>query len=106
MLFGLIIFLGVGILFLALGTLLWKKQRIDLVNAWHTRLVKQENVPAYTRLIGWSLIAIGTGCLITGVVACIFENMLGWLALPAGFLVGFALIWRAQKKYNGGRMLS
>lgn len=106
MLIGLIVFFGVGILFFALGTLLWKKQRIDLVNAWHTRNVKQEDVPAYTRLMGLALIAIGAGCVLTGLVACILEEPLGWLALPAGFAVGFALIFQAQKKYNGGRMLS
>ena len=106
MLIGLIVFLGVGILFLALGTVLWKKQRIDLVNAWHMRHVKKGDVAAYTKLMGLSLIAIGVGCVITGVVACIFENNLGWIALPVGFVVGFALIWKAQKKYNGGKMIS
>ena len=106
MLIGLIVFLGVGILFLVLGAVLWKKQRIDLVNAWHTRHVKKEDVAAYTKLIGLSLIAIGVGCVITGVVACIFENNLGWIALPVGFVVGFALIWKAQKKYNGGKLIS
>ena len=106
MLIGLVVFLGVGIFFLALGTVLWKKQRIDLVNAWHTRHVKKEDVPAYTKLMGLSLIAIGAGCAVTGIVACMFEESLGWLALPAGFVVGFALIRKAQKKYNGGKMIS
>ena len=106
MLIGLIVFLSVGILFLALGTVLWKKQRIDLVNAWHMRHVKKEDVAAYAKLMGLSLIAIGVGCVITGVVACVFENNLGWLALPVGFVVGFVLIWEAQKKYNGGKIIS
>ena len=106
MLIGLIVFLGVGILFFVLGELLCKKQRIDLVNAWHTRNVKQEDVPAYTRLMGLSMITIGAGCAVTGIVACMFEETLGWLALPVGFVAGFALIWKAQKKYNGGKMIS
>ena len=106
MLIGLIVLLGVGILFFVLSWLLWKKQRIDLVNAWHTRNVKKEDVPAYTRLIGLSLIAIGAGCLVTGIVACLLEESLGWLALPVGFVAGFALIRKAQKKYNGGKMIS
>ena len=106
MLIGLIVFFGVGILFFVLGTVLWKKQRIDLVNAWHTRHVKKEDVPEYTKLIGLALIAIGAGCVVTGIVACILEEKLGWAALPAGFFVGFALIWKAQKKYNGGKMIS
>ena len=106
MLIGMIVLLGVGILFFVFGWLLWKKQRIDLVNAWHTRNVKPDDVPAYTRLMALSLIAIGAGCAVTGIVACMFEESLGWLALPAGFVVGFALIRKAQKKYNGGKMIS
>ena len=106
MLIGLIVLLGVAILFFSFGWLLRKKQRIDLVNAWHTRNVKKEDVPAYTRLMGLSLIAIGAGCIVTGVVACVFEENLGWLALPVGFVVGFVLIWKAQKKFNGGKMIS
>ena len=106
MLIGLIVLLGVGILFFVFGWLLWKKQRIDLVNAWHTRNVKPDDVPAYTRLMALSLIAIGAGCLVTGIVACLLEENLGWLALPVGFVVGFALIRKAQKKYNGGKMIS
>ena len=106
MLIGLIVLLGVAILFFSFGWLLRKKQRIDLVNAWHTRNVKKEDVPAYTKLMGLSLIAIGAGCLVTGIVACILEETLGWLALPVGFVAGFALIRKAQKKYNGGKMIS
>ena len=56
--------------------------------------------------MGLSLIAIGAGCLVTGIVACMFEEPLGWIALPVGFVAGFALIWKAQKKYNGGKMIS
>ena len=106
MLIGLIVLLGVGILFIVFGWMLWKKQRIDLVNAWHTRHVKQEDVPAYTRLMGLSMITIGAGCAVTGIVACILEETLGWLALLAGIVAGFALIWKAQKKYNSGKMIS
>lgn len=106
MVIGLIVFLAVGVLGFVFGGLLWKKQKISLVNEWHTRNVKQADVPAYTRLLGLALIAIGAGCVSTGVIALGFEEPLGWLALPVGFLVGFALIRRAQKKYNGGKLIS
>lgn len=106
MIVGLIVFLGVGILFLVLGWVLWKQQKISLVNGWHTRNVKKEDVPAYTRLMGFALIAIGAGCAITGIVAVLLEQPLGWLALALGFIAGFVLIFRAQRKYNEGRLLS
>ena len=102
MLFGMIVFLGVGILFLVLGTLLWKKQKIGLIHEYHIQNVRKEDVQAYTRLMGFAMIAIGAGSVITGVVALGLEEPLGWIALPAGFLVGFVLIHKAQKTCNGG----
>ena len=102
MIFGMIIFLAVGILCLVFGLLLWKKQKLSLVHDYHTRNVKKEDVPAYTRLMGFGLLAIGAGCVLTGVVAFGLERPLGWIAFPAGFLVGLGLMLRAQKKYNGG----
>ena len=102
MLFGMIVFLAVGLLCLVFGLLLWKKRRISLVHDYHTRKVKEADVPAYTRLLGFGLLATGAGCILTGVVALGLEEPLGWIAFPAGFLVGLALILRAQKKYIGG----
>ena len=102
MIFGMIVFLAVGLLCLVFGLLLWKKQRISLVHDYHTRKVKEADVPAYTRLMGFGLLAIGAGCVLTGVIALGLERPLGWIALPAGFFVGLALMLRAQKKYNGG----
>ena len=102
MLFGMIVLLSVGLLCLVLGLLIWKKQKIDLINAWHTGKVKPEDVPAYTRLMGLGLMGIGAGCVLTGVVALGLGAPLGWIALPLGFAAGLGLILRAQKRYNGG----
>ena len=87
MLFGMIVFLGVGALSLALGALIWKKQRIELVNEYHTRDVKKEDVPAYTRQIGLALIVIGAGCVLTGAIALGLEKPVGWIALPSSNLM-------------------
>lgn len=106
MLLGLIVFLLVGLVCLAFGLALWKKQKIGLIHEYHTRNVKPEDIPAYTRLMGVALLVIGAGCAVTGVTVFILEAALGWLAFPAGFIVGLALIVRAQKKYNGGQLLS
>ena len=102
MIFGMIIFLAVGLLCLVFGLLLWKKQKLSLVHDYHTRKIREEDVPAYSRLLGFGLLAIGAGCVLTGVLALGLERPLGWIAFPAGFLTGLALILRAQKKYNGG----
>jgi hypothetical protein len=97
-----IVFLAVGLLCIVFGFLLWKKQRISLVHDYHTGNVKETDVPAYTRRMGFGLLAMGAGCVLTGVVALGLEQPLGWIAFPAGFLVGLVLICKAQKQYNGG----
>lgn len=102
MLVGMIVLLGVGLLCLVLGALIWKKQRIDLIQAYHVGNVKREDIPAYTRQVGLGLSAIGAGCVLTGVLVFGLEEPLGWIALGAGFVLGLALTHRAQKRWNGG----
>ncbi len=106
MLFGMIVLLGVGALCFAFGWLLCKNQKISLINEWHTRNVKKADVPAYTKRMGLGLIAMGAGCVLTGTVALGLEEPLGWTALAIGFVVGFVLMVTAQKKYNGGKVIS
>jgi len=106
MLLGMIVLLNVGILCFVLGWLLWKKQKISLVNAGHTRNVREADVSAYTKRMGLGLITIGAGCVLAGTVALGLEELLGRIGLAVGFSVGFALIITAQKKYNGGRIIS
>lgn len=102
MLFGMIVLLSVGILFQVLGLLLRKKQKLQLIHDYHVGKVKPEDVPAYTRLMGLGMQAIGAGCLLTGLIAAGLEQPLGWIALPLGLVVGVALFHKAQKTYNGG----
>ena len=102
MLVGLLVFLAVGGLCLWFGLALWLGQRISLVHEYHTRNVKPQDVPAYTRRMGFGLLALGAGCVITGVTVFLLEAPLGWLAFPLGLTAGLFLIVRAQRKYNGG----
>ena len=102
MLFGMIVFLAVGITCVVLGIILWKKQEISLVHDYHTRNVKRKDIPAYTRLMGIGLIAIGAGCVLTGVIALGLGQPSGWFAFPTGLVAGIILFTKAQKIYNGG----
>ena len=45
MIVGMIVFLGVGALYLWIGWLLWKKQRISLIHDYHIGAVKAKDVP-------------------------------------------------------------
>ena len=99
---GLIVLSVVGFLCLGVGLALWKKQKIELIHDYHTRNLKPEDVPAYARLMGFGMMSIGGGCILTGVVALLLNEPLGWIALPIGLAAGFVLFHRAQTRYNGG----
>ena len=100
MIIGVIIDLSVGLICITLGILLWWKQKISLLHDYHYRNVRKEDIPAYTRLVGISLLLIGAGICITGLLN-LFYSPLWWLPLFGGIAAGFLVMNKAQKKYNG-----
>ena len=89
----LFILLPVGVLFIVLGLLIWKKEKITLIHDYHWDRVKEEDKSAYTALIG-------KGVFIIGVCAAVTNTGWGWLAFTAGFVVSVVLFLRAQFRYN------
>ena len=100
MIFGVIIEAAVGALCIVLGLLLWKKQWVSLLHDYHYKHVKKDDIPAYTRQMGIGLIMIGAGIAVTGLLNLVYPP-LWWIPLLAGFVTGIAVIYMAQKKYNG-----
>jgi len=100
MIFGLLINLAVGLLLIALGVLIWKKQKVSLLHEYHYKNVKQEEMPAYARLMGIGLIVMGTGICITGLLSML-KSALWWVPLLGGIVAGLIVMNHAQKKYNG-----
>ncbi len=100
MVFGVIIELAVGAICIVMGVLLWKKQKVSILHDYHYKHVKKDDIPAYTRQMGIGLIIIGLGIIITGLLN-LASSFLWWIPLLAGFILGFAVILMAQKKYNG-----
>ena len=100
MIIGVIVDFAVGLLCIILGLMLWKKQKISLIHSYHYKNVKKEDVPAYTRLMGIGLILIGVGICITGVLNLLYSS-LWWAPLLVGFVMGFIIMNKSQKKYNG-----
>ncbi len=103
MILGVIIELAVGAICIVLGMLLWKKQKVSVLHDYHYKNVKEEDLPAYTRQMGIGLIVIGAGINITGLLNLV-KSSLWWIPLLAGFILGIAVIYMAQKKYNGSVM--
>ena len=102
MLFGVIILFAVAALCAVLGLLIWKKQKISLVHDYHHWNVREEDVPAYCRQVGISLLVIGAGIGLDGVANLFSRDSLGYLALGVGIIGGIIVMHKAQKKYNGG----
>lgn len=103
MLIAVIVEFAVGALCLALGLLLWQKQMLCLLHEYHYRHVKQEDLPAYTRMLGIGLCLLGLGIVASGLLM-LAESPLWWIPLLAGFVLGLGAMFRAQKRYNGSLM--
>lgn len=100
MIVGVIVDLAVGLFCVVFGLLIWRKQKVSLIHDYHYRNVKKEDIPAYTRLMGIGLILIGAGICITGLLN-LLASSLWWIPMLAGFVAGFIVTNKAQKKYNG-----
>ena len=101
MLLELILYGAIGLLLVAVGLLIWKKQKITLIHDYHYRNVRKKDVPAYTRLVGLALVVFGAGIALTGVVNFAFHTQKGLWCFALGGAGFFVLMDRAQKRYNG-----
>ena len=96
-----IIILGVlSALFLIIGYLLGRKEKIDLLHSYHYDKVTKENQKAFCALSGFGIISIGIGMLISAVLLGISESLAGFIPFLAGFIIGLTLLIYAGKKYN------
>ena len=102
MLIECMIMILVGLLCMLMGILLWKKQQISLIHAYHYKKVKEKDKKAYTTMMGKGLIMIGAGCLSSGIFNYITKTAGGWILFGMAFGYGFMLMAKAQKKYNRG----
>lgn len=100
MILGVIIELAVGTICIILGALLWKKQMLSILHDYHYKHVKKEDITAYSRQMGIGLMIMGAGIIVTGMLN-LAHSSLWWIPLLAGFVLGIAVIYKAQKKYNG-----
>ena len=101
MILGIVVMFSVGVLCIALGMIIWKKQKVTLIHDYHYKNVKKEDVGAYTKQMGFGLILIGIGIGVTEVINLVTKSGWGWIAFGVGFITGIIFMHKAQKKYNG-----
>ena len=97
-----LILLPLGLGFVLMGLMIWKKEKLNMINAYHYKNVAKDNVKAYTEKIGKSLLLLGLGMIISALVDLWLKINISWLIMGIFLLGGFYFMAKAQKKYNGG----
>lgn len=90
----------IGIVFVVLGYLLWKKERISLLHDYHYDKVSEEDKKAFCTISGTGIILMGIGLLITGVIIGITHAVWSFIAFAIGFFTGLAMLIYAGVRYN------
>ena len=97
---GAIIVAVIGIVFITLGYLMWKKEKITLLHSYHYDKVSPSDKKVFCKISGWGVIFIGIGLLVTAIIIGITDSALSFIAFSLGFVVGLALLVYAGAKYN------
>ena len=92
-----------GFLFIVLGLIIWKKQKITLLHGYNNRKVKKEDVKGYTESIGKAHIIMGIAMLLL-VITNNADNygFIGTILWMIGLVISLVIIIKTQKKYNAG----
>ena len=100
MIAGVLILSLIGVIFLIVGWLIWKKENISLLHDYERDKVAEEDKKAFCTLSGIGVFAIGVSLLITGVVLALTDSPFSFLVFAVGFFVGLAMLIFAGAKYN------
>ena len=90
----------IGIVFVTLGYMIWKKEKITLLHDYHYDKVLEEDKKAFCTLSGVGVFIIGCGLLVTAVIVGITDSAWSFIVFGIGFVVGFGLLILAGVKYN------
>lgn len=100
---GALIVGAVGVVFIVLGVLIWKKEKVELLHDYHRDRVKEADKKAFCTLSGWGVLSVGIGLLITMAALWLTDSVRSFWFFAIGFAVGLALLILAGKKYNSDR---
>ena len=95
LLFGLL-----GIVFAMLAWLIWKKEKIGLIQEYHRNRVSEMDKKSFCALCGAGVGIIGVGMLITAVLCGFTEELWSISGFAMGFVLGFGILILAIRKYN------
>lgn len=94
---GIVVF---ALVFIYLGFLMWKREKITLFHSYHYDKVSTSDKKAFCKISGWGVIFIGIGLWVTAIIIGITDSALSFTAFALGFVVGLASLIYAGEKYN------
>ena len=89
-----------GSIFSGLGLSIWLRQNTELIIRTHCEKVSEKNKPAYCRLMGIGMLAIGAGMILSGFCTAFAHSLLVFLPMAAGLAAGIFLMALAVFRYN------
>jgi hypothetical protein len=95
-----IVFGLLGLVFLWLGFLIWKKQRINLVIRHHMDKISDENKQTFCKLFGIGVFIIGIGFTVSGICMLFMIDMFSWIPMTIGLAGGILLMTMSILRYN------
>lgn len=98
-----VVAIGIGVLaliFIYLGWLIWKKEKITLLHSYHYDKVSPSNKKLFCKISGWGVLLIGISLLVTAIMIGITDSALSFIAFALEFVVGLVLLIYAGVKYN------
>ena len=95
-----ILFVMLGTLFIRLGYEISKKQRIDLIIAYHHDKVSEDDKQIYCTLSGVGVLIIGCGFLLSGICTLSVRSAYVFIPMATGLILGIALLISAGMRYN------
>lgn len=94
-----------GILIILLGMMIWKKQKVTLINGRSDIKMKEEDLKKYTESIGKAYIIVGLATVIMIILIQVASDafrFIGFIIWILGFVISIAKIIRTQHKYKTG----
>ena len=93
---------AVALLFLWLGYMIWIKEKINFIHAYHYTKVKEEDKKAYTSIMGKATIVIGIGMMLSDILFFVIRTEECMTIFVILLVVGLGMMTYAQIKYNRG----
>lgn len=100
MLIEFILLMIAGLVLLAAGVLIRKKEQKTPVHDYHYEKAPDRSQGAYSALVSKGILTIGAGMIFSGILNMITDTRYGYLALAAAFPAGLGFMIHAELKYK------